>query len=288
MWIVIGLISSKNQRRAPFIIANICIILSLIPQYLVFNEDKQEALTRWRVYSKLEDWLTIFHEFFRSDFLLYCSFLLISVSIYHLVKSKNKAVFTIITSFFTSLILAYFISKWIPFFYAKYLLYLFPFLTLIIGFGLSKFTQNKISCLISSVVLTIPLIISMNLNYQKAENWKLVADTSKKYVSEDTDIIISPVYMYRPYTYYFDQKKFKNPKELKPNMYNDYHTYFISKMSSVSFEYRKPEKIIFIVTHQSVTPEGSTNLFEIQKLYKLINTEIIGSIKIHQLVLRHA
>jgi uncharacterized membrane protein len=288
IWSIIGIFGLKKQQKLSFILANLLILLSLIPQYLVFNEDKKEALTRWRVSSKLEDWSTMFHEFFKSELMLFVALALILISIYHLIQSKNKTAFKLLMSLFLAFTSAYFISKWVPFFYAKYLLYLYPFLILTIGFGLSKFTARKPIILLSSIGMIIIVSLSTNLIYQREENWKLVTEKSRKYVDENTDIIISPVYMYRPYTYYFDQNKFRNPKELKLQMYNDYHTYFVSKISDNSFDFRKPEKVIFIETHESVTPEGLLNLIEIQQFYQLKNTKIVGSIKIHQLVLRHA
>lgn len=135
-----------------------------------------------------------------------------------------------------SFLLVFLVSQWFPMFLPKYLL----FATIGMYFLLAEATFRLPfpALVIEGLACVFIVLFAFNFSthQSKGEDWKGAVAFSNEFKSEDTGMLVMPVYHRYAWAYYADREAFRDHKKLYEKLY-DQRTYFISKLEPDFFAY---------------------------------------------------
>ena len=271
------------KKRITILISQGVVLLSLVPQVLSFKANKQESLNQWRVAPNVDEFWDVLASVAGGLNMLYCYIIAMLVAVVLVFKNKKdkKILLTILAWLILGFGLAFIVSQKIPFFLPKYLSFLSPAFYILMGVVFSYlFLFNKWW----STLILIPIIYSsLQLNYhsKRLENWKKVVPMATKINQNGYDVLVSPVYMYRPFTYYFDKTIFNKVDSIMPIMYHQHGIYFSSIIDTHFFDYRFPKKIVLVQSQKGHVDPHQENIKVLNYFFPYHVKKSVDGIDLH-------
>jgi len=275
-----------KKKIITVVISQVLVLLSILPQVLLFTDNKQESLNQWRVAPNADSLWSTLTTITGSSMLLYGYGIVLLVGVFLLFKyNKNQDVklfLTVLLWATLGFLLAFIVSQKVPFFLPKYLSFLTPSLYILTGAVLwYLFRLNKWLAAIIAVSFFYSSAINLNFKSGRLENWKEVVPIAKKINKKGYDVLVSPVYMYRPFTYYFDKAIFNNVDSIMPIMYRQHGIYFSSTIDTNFFEYRFPKKIALVQAQKGHVDPQQINTKVLNHFFTNHRTISVDGIDIH-------
>jgi uncharacterized membrane protein len=285
-FILLFLFRWNKKKVITIIIGQMLILISTIPQILSFNETKDTLQGQnWREAPGVKDLWSTLTTITGSSILLYGYGISLLVSIFLLIRNKNQVNRLHLVVFFWAILgfsLAFLVSQKVPFFLPKYLSFLSPSLYILVGIVLCYLLHlNKWLGILIIASVFYSSAITLNFKSSRPENWKVVVPIAKKINQKGYDVLVSPVYMYRPFTYYFDKAIFNNVDSIMPIMYNQYGIYFSNTIDTNFFDYRFPKKIALVQAQKGHVDPDEINIKVLNHFFSNHRKTNIDGIDIH-------
>ena len=97
--------------------------------------------------------------------------------------------------------------------------------------------------------------------------------------AEGYHVMVTPSFMYRPFSYYFAPDIFRNPTEIHKQLYAR-KVYFIKTLDATFFDYTDPEKVMLCESHLGVIDKQRSCFHELSARYSLISQEKFKGVKV--------
>ena len=257
--------------------------LGTLPLLYFLSDAKLSSTSSWMA---VPGWKAIKIEFFTlgSTWLYTILFLLAAIASSLIVKLKKPEYkFTwivFITLAMGSWFASFMVSQSIPVFQAKYLYFTLPFFIILVAIAVHYLSQ-KISPRLKGIVVIAFAATFANGIFSwpvKSEDWKGVVDYISATKTEDHLVMVAPGYMYRPFGYYYSPEDFAQRPDLVEALYPK-GVIFIDQLSNDLFEYIKPKKIIYVLSHQQVVDPNWDNMKFLNDRYTYISEKSFAGIR---------
>lgn len=251
--------------------------LGIIPVIFWISADKIASTSSWLGSPSLENiwpmWVQLSNG---SNWLAVVFIASILLAVFLIKGLTNKL---IVSLPFLYIGLAYLISQYIPLFLERYLAFGAILIILCLGFTISQIRTTQVRW---PVYLTLAILLAISFNPQtgKGEDWR-GAVAHIKQTHPEADVLVSPVFMYRPYLYYADRTEFEKAGDIIKRCYAK-RMYFVNQMGGEFFNYMRPAELIYI----SKNPDDANNLKRITEYYRLVDDKWFEGLHQYFFVLR--
>ncbi|MBL4704996.1 MAG: glycosyltransferase family 39 protein [Flavobacteriales bacterium] len=254
--IILSFIFKRAHIR--FLWIYILIILSIIPVAFWISGAKISSTSSWLTVPTLDSiwpmWVKL------SNGIPWIGIIFLTIICLGILMVKGLTNKLIIAMPIFYLLLAFGISQYIPLFLERYLLIGALLILFSAAYSISFITSKTVRpiLLIGSVLL---LGFSFTSKTEKGEDWRGVNNYIKKYHAH-AHVLVTPVFMYRPYLYYADQDEFITAGDILPRCFKK-NTYFIDLFGPELFDYIHPKELIYV----SKNPNDLQNLLALHELF---------------------
>lgn len=256
----------------------------VLPLLLILTETKLSSTTQWLA---IPNWSTVQTEFFllASNWQYVLLIIVTCCTVPFVVQWKEvqhkftwKVFFTVAIG---SWLASFLVSQFIPVFLAKYLYFTIVFFLTIIAILIPFLTRNLSQLNKAIIIFVIALTYSSGMfsTPLKPEDWKGAVNYISKIKTDDHMVIVSPGYMYRPFSYYYDYPIFSSGKDPVRELYPK-GIVFLKQIAEELFEHINPKKVIYISSHQQISDPNWNNVQLLNERYMYLSDTSFNGIQV--------
>ena len=258
--------------------------LGTFPLLLLLTDAKLSSTSGWMT---IPGWDSVKMEFFLlgSNWIFVILFLLSTIGTFLFLKLKKPENPYLWIVFLTlaagSWFASFMVSQSIPVFRAKYLYFSIVFFLVLVGLLVQYLSRNLEPQFkgIILLVFTVTFLSGMFSSPHKSEDWKGAVNYISSIKTDDHMVIVSPVYMYRPFSYYFDYTTFSSGKDPVKELYPK-DIVFLKQMDAGLFDHINPKKVIYVSSHQEVVDPNWNNVQLLNERYTYLSDSSFAGIQV--------
>ncbi|GEM_PF-6559258 len=262
------------------------IVLGTLPIVLQLTSDKLNSTSKWM---SSPNWDVIQLTFFELGgnwwYVASILFALFFSLLYVIFRKKESVTFSwgfLLLTAVGSWGISIAVSQYIPVFGIKYIYYSLPLFFMILAITVGHLGRKLSPIFKGLLVLAVAITFLRGsfISPLKSEDWKGAVAYILEHKQPGELVVVSPVYMYRPFSYYYDYECFATSEPF-PALYEK-EAVFLRKINEGFFEYNKPDKIYYLGAHQAVVDPNWENIQQLNERYVYLSDTVFMGINLFE------